>query len=302
MSKKPIAIYDPETQMSALSNNETYIMYFRRLMLLAMTMYKWENVPNNIPVRWIERVLNYYGMGAFVNDPDLGLIFLPCVSSGELNIYNEPIAYNVFSVNYNKRFLASEIVVVRNNYDCSRTSFDISQYAHRLTNVERTIDINIHAQKTPLMIVCPDKLKFTVKNIYAKYDGNEPVIFGLKGIDEMSSIKVMKTDAPYLVEQLNFHKTAIWREALTYLGILSDASQKRERLLQAELQNVSEASDYTANIRLVARQTGIDECNKKFGTNINVKLDNIAEKEFMDFGGEQFIDIEKARNEVEVNE
>ena len=53
-------------------------------------------------------------------------------------------------------------------------------FAQKLYNVSRAIDVNINAQKTPLMIVCDEKQKLTMKNVYMQYEGNEPFIFANK--------------------------------------------------------------------------------------------------------------------------
>ena len=70
--------------------------------------------------------------------------------------------------------------------------------AYRLYETERTIDTNLIAQKTPVLIEGDTKTILTLKNVYMQYSGNTPFIFGNKQFDISNKLNVLKTDAPYL--------------------------------------------------------------------------------------------------------
>jgi hypothetical protein len=143
-------------------------------------------------------------------------------------------------------------------------------YARRLYEIERTLDVNVKAQKTPVLITCSENQRLTMKNLYMQYDGNEPFIFGDKNLD-LNSIKVLKTDAPFLGDQLNMLKREIFNEALTYLGISNINVQKKERMVTDEVtRNMGsiEAQKYT---RLNARKDACKKINKMFGLEIDVE-------------------------------
>ena len=42
------------------------------------------------------------------------------------------------------------------------------------------MDVNIQAQKTPILILAEESQRLTMQNAYMQYDGNEPFIFGNK--------------------------------------------------------------------------------------------------------------------------
>lgn len=50
-------------------------------------------------------------------------------------------------------------------------------FALRLYEAERTADVNIKAQKTPVLLLMDEKQRLTMENIYSQYEGNKPVIF-----------------------------------------------------------------------------------------------------------------------------
>ena len=70
-----------------------------------------------------------------------------------------------------------------------------------------------------------------------QYDGNEPFIFGDKDM-EFDGIKCLKTDAPYVADNLQVLKHQIWNEALTFCGIENSNQDKKERLVADEVGKV----------------------------------------------------------------
>jgi len=108
----------------------------------------------------------------------------------------------------------------------------------------------------------------TLLNLYRKYEGNEPVIFGNKNLD-LSTITVIKTDAPYVADKLNALKREIWNEALQYLGLLSVSTVERERQNQLESGQNSSAAIAARYSKLLARRQACDQINKMFGLDVH---------------------------------
>lgn len=252
-------------------NEMTFNGYYSRLKLLAMTMFEWENLPESVSERYLEKTLFEMGRALFFEDSELGYLCLRCAYSDMLNVYEEPTKYQAYSINYSKIYDANDCVLVRNNYLSSPTDQIVRQYAWRLYNAERAMDLNINAQKTPVLITCPDNLRMSMKNLYMKYDGNEPFIFAFKNYDK-DCIQVVKTDAPVLTQQLTAYKQTIWQEALSYLGIGTANMQKTERLNIPETVLGNASASMSANTMLKTRLEACDLINKKYNLNIGVKL------------------------------
>ncbi len=102
-----------------------------------------------------------------------------------------------------------------------------------------------------------------------KWDGNEPFIFGDKNLNP-NSLKVLKTDAPYVADKLYQLKTEIWNEALTYLGISNVNYQKKERMITDEVMRAQGGVIASRYSRLESRRKACHEINKMFGLNIEV--------------------------------
>ena len=262
-------VADRQFWESAKLNNYSFKQYYNRLTELSVSMFEWKNVPDTIDIRFLELALFGDGLAVFFYDDVLGYLALRCAISGQMNVYRIPTKRRAYAANgYNKNLDESNSVIIFNNYLHTNSMLDVELFARRLYNLDRAIDVNANAQKTPILVQCDENQRLTLKNVYMKYDGNEPVIFGDKNLNP-NSIKVLQTGAPYVADKLYQLKTQIWNEALTYLGISNINVTKKERLITDEVtrnQGGTMASRYS---RLEARRQACDEINRKFGLNIS---------------------------------
>lgn len=255
---------------SALLNNRTYLQYYNRLLELAINMYEWKNLPPSIDERFLELTLFSDGMAVYFRDEILGDLCLQCMIGGNLDVYRIPIRRTAYATNgYQAELDNTNSVIIFNNYTHTNSMLDVEMYARRLYEIERTIDVNVKAQKTPLVIRATENQRLTLKNMYMQYDGNEPFIFGDKNLD-MDGIKVLKTDAPYVADKLNILKRQIWNEALTYLGIENSNTEKKERLVSDEVTTNLGGVEAQRFCRLNARRQAAKAINEMFGLNISV--------------------------------
>ena len=269
MSRKRGA--NSQFEESALNNTVSYQLYLERLTELGISMFEWKNLPSSVDERYLELHLFRNGCMVYFNDDVIGNLCLDCITSGALNVYGYPITRRAYSSynNYNKELKDTDSVIIWNNYLRTSCLPVIEMYARRLYNLDRIIDVNANAQKTPVLIQGTEQQKLTLINLYKQYCGNEPFIFGDKSID-LNALKVLKTDAPYICDKIYQLKTQIWNEALTYLGISNVNIQKRERLITDEVtrnQGGTVASRYS---RLESRRQAVEKINAMFGTNIEV--------------------------------
>lgn len=269
----PITLEPVPTQFeeAAALNMAVFSDYYKRLRLLALSLFEWENLPESMNERFLEQCLYWYGKAAIVNDENLGIINTKCTPSESLNIYGEATEYHCYSTGYDANFPLDDMVYVRNNLEALPTDATIQLFAQRLYEAERTIDVNIKAQKTPVIILCDEKQRLTMKNIYMKYDGNEPVIYGKKGLD-IDDIKVLRTDAPFVADKLEEYKRNVWSEALSFLGINNVMTEKKERLLTGEVDANNQMIDLSAQTMLLTRELAADKFNKLWpGRDISVR-------------------------------
>lgn len=253
---------------SAKFNNASFLQYYNRLTELAISMFEWRNLPESIDPRFLELVLFSDGYCVFFKDEVLGYLTLRTMIGGRLNVYQIPTERRAYASNgYNRPLDETNSVIIFNNMIHTNSLLEVENFSRRLWDLDRSIEVNAKAQKTPVLLSCDETQRLTLQNVYMRYDGNEPVIFGDKNI-RPDSIKVMKTDAPFVADKLYELKTQIWNEALSYLGISNINIMKKERLITDEVtRNMGGvlASRYS---RLNARQQACDEINRMFGLEI----------------------------------
>ena len=274
----------------SLSDNQlTYMQYVNRLMELSIAMWDWKNLPKSIDPRFLELTLFSDGQAIFFKDEDLGedgYLGLQVLINGGFDVYRIPINRRAYAVNgYQKDLNKSDSVIIFNNLLHTNCYADVVMFAKRLYNLDRIVDVNANAQKTPILIKGSEQQRLTLKNLYKEYDGNSPVIYADKSLD-MNALQVLNTNAPYVADKIYELKTQIWNEALTYLGIPNVSLQKKERMISDEVNRLQGGTIASRYSRLEARKQACEQINEMFGLNIDcdfrddfVKSSDLDEKE-----------------------
>lgn len=263
---------------TAYQNTFDYWFYFQRLMELAVSRFCWTGLPKMCDPRYMELALLsegavlYFKDEAFVDEAagNNGELCLRTMFGSGLTFNNEPINRQAFSDNgYRAERTFENSVIIYNNYLHRPSIQNISKFAHELELFDRIIDINVNAQKTPVLVQADENDRLTMKNLYKNYAGNEPFIFSSKSVSP-DALKVLNTGAPFIADRLYQLRTNKWNEALTYLGISNVTVEKKERLISDE---VERSNGGTISSRYSALESRKDACKKieeMFGTHIEV--------------------------------
>lgn len=260
---------------SAKLNAATYQQYYKRLLNLAVSRFEWLRLPDTIEPRFLELALLTQGSALFFKDEYLNggeFLALRFAAGGQLDLYRNPTRRNAFADNgYHAERTNRDSVIIYNNYLRSPSMLDIECYAKRLYNIDRIIDVNVNAQKTPILLSCSEPQRLTLLNLYKEYDGNAPVIYGDKKLDT-AGVSALQTGAPYVADRLNALKYQLWNEVYTFLGYASITETKRERVIRDEAQQMAAGALASRNSDLQARRDACKQINKMFGLNIWVNF------------------------------
>lgn len=264
--------------VAKILNNRTYSDYYYRLSLLARSVFKWENLPNGINEKWIEKYLFNEGCCMFFCDDIKGYMIARTTANGSLNEYDEPtkltpVFNNSCGGQISKSYINNkDAVLICNNdlYLPTRNTIDL--YALRLTVIQRSIDANVSAMKMSNLIKCSERQKQSYKQAFNQWNEFEPLIITDKDMEIQDSFEVLKTDAPVVFDKLQLQKNAVWNEIMTFLGINNANMDKRERLVDDEVQANNEQIVLSAYTMLKAREIACKAINDIFGLNISVKV------------------------------
>jgi hypothetical protein len=250
---------------------ESYAYYYDRLTELAISMFEWVGLPPEIDVVYLERSLYENGHVVFFRDAEAdAYAVMKATLSGQPDIYGIPTERQVYAINgYHATLYPENSVIVFNNSLRGPTSPVIDMFARKMADMSRTIDVNLNAQRTPVLVRCSEKQRLTLKNMYEQYSGNAPVIFGDAETLDPKGIQTFSTGAPYVADKVYQLTTQRWNEAMTYLGISNVNTSKKERMITDEvLRNMGStvASRYS---RLEARRRACRQINALFGLNVS---------------------------------
>lgn len=270
--------------VAQMANNMVFSYYYYKLMLIARSLFQWEGLPNNMDERWIEKYLFGSGKCIFYKDPVLGFMVAGFGQQGSINCYGDPTS--VYPVAENYVYNGPELIngdncyVIRNN-DLMLPNFPIiRQYAFKLTNIDRAIDVNIEATKTPIIVRCSDKQRLSLKNAINQRRDNEPVIWANDNANIGDMVSTLDTNAPVVFPQLQTQKHMILNEVFTDLGINNANMDKKERMVANEVDANDEQVKASEDVMLKTREEACKQINRIFGLNISVKrrkLESIPE-------------------------
>ena len=269
------------TEYQMVDNNTTFSSYYNRLKLIAISLFNWEGLDDiGGDSRFLEMALFENGRAVFIKDETLGYLTLRVNPSDKLNVYNLPTKVIAYSTGYNVEYDMEDVVYIMNNDLQIPTSIILQQFAYKLYNIDKTIDINLNAMKTPVILQGSIQQQMTLRNLLMQYDGNIPFIFGDKQFNITEAMKVLDLKATYLADKLTIQKREYWNEMLTLLGINNTNVDKKERLITSEVESNDEIINYYLNCFYKTRKKAVDEINEKFGLDLKLTINKDIEKEF----------------------
>lgn len=289
-----------DVSSAQLQNVNMYWRWRQDLRQLYSSVFRWNNMPKEIDMLVVERWLMDIGHVAFFKDTELGeYIILPFTYAGKLDVYGNPVDITVYGSNgYHRVLKRGEYVPIYDNLLKVTNARILETYASRMAEVDRVIDVNIAAQKTPVLIEGDSDTIDSVKTAYNQFHQNEPVIVSHKGALQ-STLSVYKTDAPIVFPQLQVQKKDMLDEILAFVGILNVGRYKSQHMIRSEVLAVNGLGFAERTVRNDPRDIAVDNINKMFGLDISVEyasdhgvdlmvdetIDEVAENEAL--GGEK---------------
>lgn len=263
---------------SLVKNACAWQLYVTMIQQIALSSFQWEGLPDTISERDIETELFCNGSALWFYDDTIGYLCLPATPSSDFDVYGVPyrsIAYSKYNT-YHKSCERTDSVLLYDNQMRIKPYPTCEYYAQRLWNLDRVIDVNANAQKTPVLVRSTDRQRLTLQQVYQKWSGNEPVIFADTALDP-ESLTVFRTDAPYVADKLYELKSNLWNECLTYLGIANVITTKKERMIKDEVLKYQGGVYANRFSRLAAREEAARQINAMFDLDVHVRFRDNAE-------------------------
>ena len=247
-----------------------YFDPLERYRIIAKGIYKWENLPDDVPDGYIEEsIFNYGGISAKEIE-GLGICVLPAAPK-LFNIYGEPLSW-----------LPTGLKGVPQSIDVMKESDNpvlwfgqsISQRVEIFAGIMKSSLISL--QQNVIALRQPIALDGKIGNsanaciLSTEIEEGEMYIPVIDG--ERLGVKVIDLQAKDYTQSLISTYNAMDSEILTMLGVKNVGTEKASGVTAEETLSVGQELTLTSNVGLVMRQKWCDKINAKIGTNFKVSV------------------------------
>lgn len=265
---------------SAAYNSALFQMYRQQIIKLAMSRFKWVNLPKTCNERYLEMILLFQGVATIACPRKLkGTFYSTQVAQmNPPNIYDNPTKW--LSIGNNGwRFKCSPKngVIVWDNRARYPLMQMIDMWAQELCDIRRTKQINRLHVKTPYIIKCRPEQEQQAINIFKQISGGEPAIIGTDGLTNID-LDVLEMKVPFLGEELTAEELNTWQQVYATLGI-QNLTYKAERMVQDEVNKRDEPSDLMALDGLNCRREACRILNDRFGAYLEAPIECVWAKD-----------------------
>lgn len=278
----------PRGMTAQALNNQQITEIFNRITNIALSRFKWKNLPETCRPEILELTLFFYGNALFFQDPELGYLHTPVSLPGPFNVYYESIDRVAYSFEYHKTYSIDNSVLIKANHTMFPDYQTVWAYAPKIANCMRSIDVHTETLKRPFIVVCPDKMLNSAKKILEKIGENEVAILGEK-IGDDSEIRVLPLGTTSNLQDMWANVKNYLNQVYSSLGVKNSYTEKRERMITSEAEGEGNAIRHSLESELDERQRACEKINKMFGLNVSVEANEL--EVFMD----ELMEAEAAR-------
>ena len=251
---------------SAELNEQLFWYYVNIITQMAMSRFRWVNLPATCDERFLEWTLLYEGVAtiAFPKKMKGTFVSTQAVTQGPINIYDNPTKWRSFGNNgWNFYCDNTNGVLVYDNITRVPLMNGIQLYADELAHIRITKRLNRMQQQIPWIITGPQEKRQDMANLYKQVAGGEPAILATDGLNAID-FQALQTNVPFLGEELAEDETSVWDRIYTMLGIENNPF-KAERQTEDEIRAQKSPTGLVLLASLEERRRAAEKLNTRFG-------------------------------------
>lgn len=262
-------------QAKAVRGGE-FLMYQNMLWGLAESRFVWDGLPDTVNERYLERVLHRHGLAVFFEEPRLHAFFaLHAAGTGDVDVYGDPKTFRVTGNRYiNREVSSKDCVPIWVNRNRVNDQWIVNYYAAQLAEASVTVQVNALTSRYPTILALSQEQKLTGENFYRQIAEGQPVVFTVKdamGGDVSGAVQALDNRLPpNAVSDAIRVKKDVWDEAMLMLGIQCAPPDKKERLVDDEVEALQGQMAAFRGVAIGARQEAADRINERYGLNVSV--------------------------------
>ena len=295
MGLEYITKYDFKNKEKNLNDYITYMLN------RSVTMFKYHNLPDTMPQREIELLLQCNGWGC-VCEIEGNLYCLNGGLGGVPNAYNMPteIIINNPYLNYNKTLtIDTDCVIIPNDSMYVGLLPMYNRYCTMLVENDITMILaTVNKRVQNLLSANDDNTVESAKNFLKKvFDGELGVIAESKLFDTLKVNASSVNSTVSMTELFEFEqyvKASLYNE----IGLSANYNMKRERLTSAEVETNTDNLYPLVDDMINQRRRAIEKINEMFGVNIEIEFNSSWDNR--PFNGASIHNVEDEVNPTEL--
>ena len=251
-------------------NSRTYSYYRNIIMQLAMSRFRWINLPDSCDERYLEWQLLTEGVAtiAYPAHAEGMFLSLKAATQGPMTMYGNPSEWLGTGDNGTRiRCNPLNGVLVWDNASRYPLLNGIDLYANELTHMRMVKRTNRLHQQIPFVFKGPQEKRQEMYNLFKQVAGGEPAIIATNGID-MIDVDVIQTGVKYIGEELAQDEANVWNRIYMMLGA-SSLTFKQERQTEDEIKNQKSPSNIIRMNYLSERRKAARLLNERFADYLN---------------------------------
>lgn len=261
---------------SATANDMAYHFYIDMMLKMAISRFRWLNLPTTCDERYLEMTLALQGCASIAYPSKMRGTFLSlqCAPHGRPNMYDRPNRWLAIGQNGTRYSCdRQQGVVIFDNETRRPIMTGIMLYASELTHVRMTRNINRLHQQIPFIMKGPQEKSQDMVNMFKQVAGGEPAIIGTDDIDSIR-YEAMSTGVKFIGEELALDERNVWNSVYTMLGI-RNSTIKQERMTEDEIEAQKQPSTLVLMSSLNERRRAAKELNTRFGAYLEKPIEVI---------------------------
>ena len=268
------------TEKQLLKDKNALIdFHFGMALTKTLKIFEYEGLPDTIPFRELEKILQLNGFGYWLKKDDKLYVFWGGLG-GRPDEYYRPtnfIVANPYLQFFKTVKVNEEGVLMWNDYSHMGLNLMIRRYAELMAECDITLRFGlVNARLVSILYATNDNVKATAEEFLKDVEDGAKlgVVMGDTWLDDNGDFRVNEyrkantQDLKAIMELQQYIKASFFND----IGLQANYNMKRESINDSEAGMNEESLKPFIDDMLESRQEAIKRINEQFGTNISVKL------------------------------
>ena len=276
----------------------------RYMLTKTLSMFDYSGLPETIPEKELERILQEQGF-AFIYKWNDDVVAFSGSLSGDVDYYNNPTEINIMNKKTKKTKtvpLNDGVLILNDDYKLGILKL-INKYNTLINENEISIMIaNYNNRVQKIISASDDRTKESAKQYLNKVVDGELAIIGESAFLEDLKVQGSNTSNNQSLSEMIELNQYLKGSLLNELGIQANTNNKKERLITAEVAQDKELLYPLVNNMYNNRVDGVNAINEKFGLSVSVDYGSVWKDRNVEDGDDNGNAIEELEEQNGIDE